>query len=55
VAMVLALGVALGVTRWERDFEQRLVSADDPGFISALLENLELKSYDARMQRAARQ
>jgi adenylate cyclase len=55
VAMVLALGVALGVSRWERDFEQRLVSADDPGFISALLENLELKSYDARMQRAAQQ
>lgn len=55
VAMVLALAVALCVTRWERDFEQRLISTEEPGFISALLENLELKSYDTRMQRVARQ
>ncbi|MCS6862017.1 MAG: adenylate/guanylate cyclase domain-containing protein [Abditibacteriales bacterium] len=55
IAMILALVVALGVTPLYRGFEQRLISTEEPGFVAALLESLELKSYDARMQQAARQ
>jgi adenylate cyclase len=55
VAIILAFIVAFLVIGWERDFERRLVSGGEPHLISSLLENLELKSYDARMQMASRQ